>query len=91
MAAVGAMRGKAPKLKGNAERGERREGESLDAEEDTKAGWMAVGAALVGGTRMGTWSEWGVAVPLRLPAASEDGEEAADDEGDAADVDESGV
>lgn len=47
------MRGKPPKAKGNAESGEIRGGESLDAEEETKAGWTVVAAALVGGTRMG--------------------------------------
>ncbi len=67
MAVVGEMRGKALKGKGNAEREERRGGESLGADEETKAGWTVVGAAEVGGTRIGPWSEWGVAVALRLP------------------------
>lgn len=53
MAVVGAMRGKPPKVKGNAESGEMRGGESLDAEEETRAGWTVVPAAVVGGTRMG--------------------------------------
>lgn len=53
MAVVGEMRGKALKVKGNAESGERRGGESLDAEEETKAGWTVVAAAVVGGTRIG--------------------------------------
>lgn len=50
---VGEIRGKALKVKGNAESGERRGGESLDAEEGTKAGWTVVAAAVVGGTRRG--------------------------------------
>lgn len=68
MAAVGEMMGKALKGKGNAEREERSGGESLDADEGTKA-WCrtVVAAAVVGGTRIGPWSEWGVALPLRLP------------------------
>lgn len=51
MAAAGEMRGKAPKVKGKAERGER----SLDAEDDTKAGWtvVAAAAAVAGGPRRG--------------------------------------
>lgn len=53
MVVVGEMRGKALKGKGNAEREERRGGESLDADEETKAGWTVVGAAVVGGTRIG--------------------------------------
>lgn len=53
MVVVGEMRGKALKGKGNAEREEMRGGESLDADEETKAGWTVVGAALVGGTRIG--------------------------------------
>ena len=50
MAVAGEMRGKALKGKGNAER---RGGESLDADEETKAGWTVVGAAVEGGTRIG--------------------------------------
>lgn len=53
MAVAGEMRGKAVKGKGNAEREERRGGESLDADEETKAGWTVVGAAVEGGTRIG--------------------------------------
>lgn len=53
IAVVGEMRGKALKVKGNAESGERRGGESLDTEEETKAGWTVVAAAVVGGTRIG--------------------------------------
>lgn len=53
MAVVGEMRGKPPKVKGNADSGEMRGGESLDAEEETRAGWTVVAAAVVGGTRMG--------------------------------------
>lgn len=54
MAVVGEMMGKALKGKGNAEREERRGGESLDADEETKAGCGTVaGAAVVGGTRIG--------------------------------------
>lgn len=54
MVVVGEMIGKALKGKGNAEREERRGGESLDADEETKAGsWAVVGAAEVGGTRIG--------------------------------------
>lgn len=54
MAVVGEMMGKALKGKGNAEREDRRGGESLDADEETKAGCgTVVGAAVVGGTRMG--------------------------------------
>ena len=52
-AVVGEMRGKALKVKGNAESGEMRGGESSDAEEETRAGWTAVAAAVVGGTRIG--------------------------------------
>lgn len=52
--AVGEMMGKALKGKGNAEREDRRGGESLDTDEDTNAGCgTVVGAAEVGGTRMG--------------------------------------
>lgn len=53
IAVVGEIRGKALKVKGNAESGERRGGESLDADEGTKAGWTVVAAAVVGGTRRG--------------------------------------
>lgn len=54
MAVVGEMRGKALKGKGNAEREERRGGESLDADVGTKAGCgTVVGAAVVGGIRIG--------------------------------------
>lgn len=80
MAVAGAMRGKALNVKGNAESGERREGESLDAEDETKAGWTAVAAVVVGGPLRGPCSECGVALRLRLPEAwasvtDEDGEE----------------
>lgn len=65
---VGEMSGKALKGKGNAEREERRGGDSLDTDEETRAGWSTlVGAAVVGGARIGPWSECGVALPLRLP------------------------
>lgn len=53
MAVEGEMRGKALKGKGNAEREEMRGGESLDADEETNAGWTVVGAPVEGGTRMG--------------------------------------
>lgn len=54
MAALGEMTGKALKGKGNAEREEKRGGESLDVDEGTKAGCRTVvGAAVVGGTRIG--------------------------------------
>lgn len=53
MAAVGEIRGKALKVKGNAESGERRGDESLDAEEEAKMCWTVVAAAVVGGTRIG--------------------------------------
>ena len=51
---AGEMRGKALKGKGNAEREERRGGESFDNDEGTRAGCrMVVGAAVVWGTLMG--------------------------------------
>lgn len=80
MAVAGARRGKALKVKGNAESGERRGGESLDAGDETKAGWTAVAAAVAGGPLRGPCSECGVALRLRLPGAwasatVEDGEE----------------
>lgn len=54
MVVVGEMMGKALKGKGNDEREERRGGESLDADEGTKAGCRTVvGAAVVWGTRIG--------------------------------------
>lgn len=54
MPVVGEMMGKVLKAKGNAEREERRGGESLDADEGTKAGCRTVvGAAEVEGTRIG--------------------------------------
>lgn len=94
MAVAGAMRGKALKAKGNAESGESRGGESLDAEDETKAGWTAVAAAVVGGPLRGPCSECGVALPLRLPEAwasamDEDGEEV--EELDEEDADDRGV
>lgn len=95
MAVAGEMRGKALKLKGNAESGESRGGESLDAEDETRAGWTVVAAAaVVGGPRRGPCSECGVALPLRLPEAwasamDEDGEEA--EELEAVEVDDRGV
>lgn len=58
MAVEWEMMGKALKGKGNAEREESRGGESLDADEETKAGCRTVvGAAVVGGTRIGPVSE----------------------------------
>lgn len=57
MAEAGDRRGKALKGKGNAEREERRGGESLE-DEGTRAGCgTEEGAAVVGGTLMGPWSE----------------------------------
>lgn len=53
MAVVGEISGKALKVKGNAESGERRGDESLDAEEEAKTGWTVVVAAVVAGTRIG--------------------------------------
>lgn len=54
MAVAGEIMGKALKAKGNAEREERRGGESLDADDGTRAGWRTVaGAAVVEGTRIG--------------------------------------
>lgn len=53
MAVAGEMRGKALKLKGNAESGESRGGESLDAEDETKAGWTVAVVVVVGGPRRG--------------------------------------
>lgn len=51
--AEGDMMGKALKGKGNAERVERRGLESLDTDEETKAGCVRVlGAPVVGGTRI---------------------------------------
>lgn len=68
MVVPGEMMGKALNGKGNAEREDRRGGESLDADEGTKAGCRtAVGAAEVGGIRIGPWSDCGVELPLRLP------------------------
>lgn len=50
MAVVGEMRGKVLKVKGNAEREERSGGESLEADEGTRAGCRTVvGAAVVEG------------------------------------------
>lgn len=97
MAAAGGRRGKAPKPKGNAESGESRGAGSLDAEDETRAGWTVVAAAVVavvGGPRRGPGSECGVALPLRLPVAwasamDEEGEEA--EEPGEADVDDRGV
>lgn len=94
MAVAGEMRGKALKVKGNAESGERRGGESLDAEDETKAGWTAVAAAVVGTPRRGPCSECGVALPLRRPeawasATDEDGEDV--EELDEEDADDRGV
>lgn len=65
-AVVGEMMGKVPKVKGKAESEESRGGEILDVDEGMRAGCRTVvGAELVEGTRTG--SEWGVALPLRLP------------------------
>lgn len=48
------MMGKALKGKGNAEREDRRGGDSLDTDEDTRAGCGTLtGAAVVAGTRIG--------------------------------------
>lgn len=53
MAVAGEMRGKALKGKGNAEREERRGGESLEADEGINAGCgTVVEAAVVAGTRI---------------------------------------
>lgn len=90
MAAVGEMMGKALKVKGNAERDDRRGGDSLDVDEGTKAGCRTVvGAAVVEGTLMGPCSEWGVVQPLRLPGmwVSTDEDELEEEAGDEADVD----
>lgn len=58
MAVEGERMGKALKGKGNAERDERRGGESLDADEDTKAGCRTVvDVAVEGEMRMGPCSE----------------------------------
>lgn len=58
MAVVGEMIGKALKGKGNDESDDKRGGGSLEAVEGTKAGCRTVvGAAVVGGTRIGPWSE----------------------------------
>lgn len=54
LTALVGMRGKALKGKGNAEREERRGGDSLDADEETRAGCGTLeGAAVVVGTRIG--------------------------------------
>lgn len=54
MAVVGEMRGKVLKVKGNAEREERSGGESLEADEGTRAGCRTVvGAAVVEGILIG--------------------------------------
>lgn len=52
MAEAGEMMGKALKAKGNAEREDSRGGDSLDADEGTRAGWRTV-EGVVEGTRMG--------------------------------------
>lgn len=90
MAAVGETMGKALKGKGNADREESRGGESLDADEGTKAGCRTVvGVAVVGGTLIGPCSECGVAVPLRLPGMGVSAtDEADEEEEDEVDVDE---
>lgn len=68
MAVVGEMMGKALKAKGKAESEDRSGGESLEADEGTKAGCRTeVGAEEVDGTLIGPWSDSGVALPLRLP------------------------
>lgn len=68
MAVVGEMIGKALKAKGKAESEERRGGESLDADDGTRAGCRTVvGAEEVDGILIGPGSESGVALSLRLP------------------------